>query len=97
MLDEAAIRNGRIDIKLHIPLPDRAARIEIFKIHTKKFKENASLSDDVDFEKLTEITEGMTGPIYFPLFKMLRVMRWEKLLMQRMKLLARLILHILIF
>jgi transitional endoplasmic reticulum ATPase len=37
--------------------PSKKGRLEIFKIHTK----NTPLSDDVDFEELTEVTEGYTG------------------------------------
>ena len=40
-----------------VPPPDKKARLEIFKIHTKKMP----LAKDVDLEKLAEMTEGYSG------------------------------------
>jgi transitional endoplasmic reticulum ATPase len=57
ILDQALLRPGRFDKLLYVPLPDFNARKEIFKIHTKKTK----LGEDVDFDKLSELTEGYTG------------------------------------
>jgi transitional endoplasmic reticulum ATPase len=57
IVDPALLRPGRFDKLLYIPLPDFNARKEIFKIHTKKTK----LGEDVDFDKLSKLTEGYTG------------------------------------
>ncbi|MMZ69215.1 ATP-dependent zinc metalloprotease FtsH [compost metagenome] len=40
-----------------MPPPDKEARKEIFKVHTRK----VPLADDVDLDKLAELTEGYTG------------------------------------
>ncbi len=57
ILDPAILRPGRFDRIIEIPMPDFEGRIQIFKIHTRKMK----LSDDVDFAKLAEMTEGASG------------------------------------
>ena len=57
ILDPALLRPGRLDRVLLVPLPDKKARLEIFKVHTKKMP----LAEDVDLEKLAEMTEGYTG------------------------------------
>jgi len=57
MLDTALIRPGRFDRLIYVPPPDKKARLEIFKVHTR----NMPLADDVDLEKLADKTEGYTG------------------------------------
>jgi transitional endoplasmic reticulum ATPase len=57
IIDEALLRPGRFDRILQVPTPDKDARIEILKIHTKK----KPLAKDVDIVKLAERTEGSTG------------------------------------
>ncbi|MEM3754244.1 MAG: AAA family ATPase, partial [Candidatus Bathyarchaeia archaeon] len=57
IVDQALLRPGRFDKLLYVPPPDLNARKEIFKIHTKKTK----LAENVDFDKLAELTEGYTG------------------------------------
>jgi len=57
MLDPAALRPGRFDAVLFVPPPDKAARLEILKVHTRKMP----LSKDVNLEKLAEMTEGFSG------------------------------------
>ncbi len=57
IIDEALLRPGRFDRLLRIPPPDKEARIEILKIHTKK----KPVAKDVDITKLAELTEGYTG------------------------------------
>jgi transitional endoplasmic reticulum ATPase len=42
---------------VYIPLPDKAAREEIFKVHSGKMP----LAKDIDFSLLAEKTEGYTG------------------------------------
>ena len=57
MLDLALLRPGRFDRNVYIPLPDKKAREEIFKVHTKKMP----VAEDVQFSALAEKTECYTG------------------------------------
>ncbi|MCD6195771.1 MAG: AAA family ATPase, partial [Staphylothermus sp.] len=57
ILDPALLRPGRFDRLIYVPPPDYKARIEIFKVHTKKMP----LAPDVDLEELARRTEGYTG------------------------------------
>ncbi|AAR39040.1 NEQ186 [Nanoarchaeum equitans Kin4-M] len=56
ILDPAILRPGRFDRIIHIPLPDKQGRIEIFKIHTRKMR-----TKDIDYSLLAELTEGFSG------------------------------------
>lgn len=56
IVDPAALRPGRFDRLIYVPEPDEAARLEIFKIHTK----NMPLSKDVDIKE-HRITKGYSG------------------------------------
>ncbi|MET1101858.1 MAG: CDC48 family AAA ATPase, partial [Pyrodictiaceae archaeon] len=56
-VDPALRRPGRFDREIEIPLPDKQGRLEILQIHTR----NMPLADDVDLEKLAELTRGFTG------------------------------------
>ena len=56
ILDPAIMRPGRLERHIYFPLPSVEARKEIFKIHTKPM----SLGN-VDFEKIIETTESLTG------------------------------------
>ncbi len=57
ILDPALLRPGRFDRIVYVPIPDRDARKEIFKIHLR----GRPLAEDVDIDKLAEKTEGYTG------------------------------------
>ncbi|MDD1775803.1 MAG: CDC48 family AAA ATPase [Candidatus Methanomethylicus sp.] len=57
IIDVALLRPGRFDRNVYIPIPERAARIEIFKVHTKKIP----LTNEIQFEALADKTEGYTG------------------------------------
>jgi len=57
ILDPALLRPGRFDRIIYVPPPDKEARKQIFRIHTR----NVPLADDVDLDKLAELTEGYTG------------------------------------
>ncbi len=57
IIDEALLRPGRFDRLLEVPAPDKEARIQILKIHTRK----KPLAKDVDLAKLADMTEGYTG------------------------------------
>src|SRR5918996_53988 len=58
IIDTALLRPGRFDRLLYVPSPDKEARKEILKIHTKKKPLD---SDVVNLDKLVELTEGYTG------------------------------------
>ncbi len=57
IIDPALLRPGRFDRIVYVPIPDKDARKEIFKIHLR----GKPLAEDVDIEKLAERTEGYTG------------------------------------
>jgi len=57
LLDPALLRPGRFDKLIYVPPPDLKARIEIFKVHTRKIP----LEEDVNLEELARLTEGYTG------------------------------------
>ena len=57
IIDPALLRTGRFDRMVLLEAPDRKGRKNIFRIHTKKMP----LRKDVDFEELTEVTDGYTG------------------------------------
>jgi transitional endoplasmic reticulum ATPase len=57
IIDPALLRPGRFDRLLYVPEPDKATRLQIFKIHTK----DMPLAKDVDIEKLTSETDGYAG------------------------------------
>jgi transitional endoplasmic reticulum ATPase len=48
IVDDALLRAGRFDFVLELPLPDAAARLEIFKVHTR----GKPLAADVDLAAL---------------------------------------------
>ena len=56
-LDPALRRPGRFDREIEIGIPDRNGRYEILQIHTR----GMPLADDVDLEKLADITHGFVG------------------------------------
>ncbi len=57
ILDTALIRPGRFDRLIYVPPPDLAARLEIFKVHTRRMP----LAEDVNLDELAKRTEGYTG------------------------------------
>jgi len=70
MIDPALLRAGRFDKLIYVPMPDKQARIEILKIHTRGVPlctHNEAInglcneSDIVNLEKIAEATEGFSG------------------------------------
>ncbi|SEL13583.1 ATP-dependent zinc metalloprotease FtsH [Halomonas daqiaonensis] len=57
VLDSALLRPGRFDRKVTLENPHREARRDILRVHTR----DMPVADDVDFEKLAEITIGFSG------------------------------------
>lgn len=56
-LDPALRRPGRFDRELAISIPDQRGRLEILHIHTR----GMPLADDVDLERLSQVTHGFVG------------------------------------
>ncbi len=57
LIDSAVLRPGRFDRLVLVQAPDKKARLEIFKIHTK----GMPLAKDVDLNALAAETEGYVG------------------------------------
>jgi len=57
LLDPALRRPGRFDREIVIGIPDSHARLQILEIHTR----GMPLDEDVNLEKIAEITHGFTG------------------------------------
>lgn len=53
MIDPAVLRTGRIDKMVYIPMPDKEARSEMFKLHL-----NGRPCENIDAERLAELTDG---------------------------------------
>ena len=56
-MDPALRRPGRFDREISIPIPDQNARLTILEIHSR----GMPLSEDVNLNKLAEITHGFVG------------------------------------
>lgn len=57
VLDPALLRAGRIDRQIRIERPDRKGRQAILKVHLQKIV----VSQDLDSERIADITTGFTG------------------------------------
>jgi cell division protease FtsH len=57
VLDPALLRPGRFDRRVLVQRPDRAGRVGILKVHTKR----VPLAADVDLERLAAETPGLVG------------------------------------
>ncbi|HWB33759.1 MAG TPA: ATP-dependent zinc metalloprotease FtsH [Candidatus Paceibacterota bacterium] len=63
VLDPALLRPGRFDRRVTIDLPDRADRLEILKVHSRK----KPFAEDVNLEVIAERTPGFSGADLFSL------------------------------
>ncbi|KAG2477818.1 MAG: Cell division cycle protein 48 [Nitrosopumilales archaeon] len=63
MIDPALLRPGRFDKLIQIPMPERDSRKSILEINVKEIPiiTDANDPDFVDLEKISEMTDGMTG------------------------------------
>jgi transitional endoplasmic reticulum ATPase len=63
MIDPALLRPGRFDKIIQIPLPDKESRKSILKISSAEIPiiSEASETGRVDFDKLAEMTDGLSG------------------------------------
>ncbi len=57
LLDPALLRPGRFDVALYVGLPDKNARKQILKVHSK----GMTLSDNIDYKIIAEKTENYSG------------------------------------
>lgn len=57
VLDKALLRPGRFDRRVHIDLPDMAARQQILEVHAK----NKTFAKDADFGRIASKTVGFSG------------------------------------
>lgn len=57
VIDPALRRPGRFDREVEISIPDKNGRLEILQIHTR----GMPLPEDVDLERLSQITHGFVG------------------------------------
>jgi len=56
-IDTALLRAGRFDHRLSVPIPERTARKDIFKVHTK----HMPLAEDIDMDYLVRQTDSYVG------------------------------------
>jgi len=56
-VDPALRRPGRFDREINLGVPDHDSRVDILKIHSRSMP----ISDDVDYERLAELTQGFVG------------------------------------
>ena len=61
MMDEALLRPGRLEVQIEIGLPNEKGRSQIFKIHTRKMKENGKLGGTVRLDELATMTKNFSG------------------------------------
>ena len=63
MIDPALLRPGRFDKIIQVPIPDKESRKSILKINAEKIPTISDTNDPkhVDFDKLAEITDGLSG------------------------------------
>ncbi|MEX2314988.1 MAG: AAA family ATPase, partial [Thermomicrobiales bacterium] len=57
ILDSALLRPGRFDRKVHVDLPDRAARAAILRVHAR----GKPMATDTDLDLIASRTTGMSG------------------------------------
>ncbi|MFP3172081.1 MAG: AAA family ATPase, partial [Acidilobus sp.] len=57
IIDPALMRPGRFDRIIYVPPPDKDSRKQIFQVHLRK----VPLANDVDIDRLADLTEGYTG------------------------------------
>ena len=61
MMDDALMRPGRLEVQIEIGLPNEKGRGQIFKIHTRRMKENGKLGASVKLGELATMTKNFSG------------------------------------
>jgi len=51
----------RFQKRIFVPLPEADARLEMFRIFSRKLGKSLTISEDVDFDSLANITQGYSG------------------------------------
>ncbi|MBX8639593.1 MAG: CDC48 family AAA ATPase [Thermoplasmata archaeon] len=75
-IDAALRRPGRFDREIEIGVPDKKSRLEILQIHTR----GMPMSDDVNLQKLAEMTHGYVGADLWALCKEAAIRSLRKIL-----------------
>ncbi len=52
-IDPAALRSGRLDIKVYVPAPDEQSRVSLLKLYLKDIS-----TDDIDYASIAKKTDG---------------------------------------
>jgi transitional endoplasmic reticulum ATPase len=73
-IDPAFLRPGRLSKRIYVPMPDEEARLTIIKNSLK----NIPLSDDFNFERVVNITEGYSGADTFEFCDYLKLFAIER-------------------
>lgn len=60
LIDDALLRPGRIEVHVKIGLPDKKGRMQIFRIHTDKMKNN-NMMNNINISDLASRTENFSG------------------------------------
>ncbi|CAK9181396.1 unnamed protein product [Ilex paraguariensis] len=61
LLDEALLRDGRIELHIKIDYPDEQGRKQILDVCTRKWKQASLLDIDVDLQEIARRTIGYSG------------------------------------
>jgi len=61
LIDEALLRPGRLEVHMEISLPDESGRVQIFRIHTTKMRQNNYIAEDVELDELAAATKNYSG------------------------------------
>lgn len=61
LIDEALLRQGRLELHIEVNLPDKFGRQQIFNIYMKNLFENKCIENDVSIDKLVKMTENYNG------------------------------------
>src|SRR5262249_36155874 len=75
-LDPALRRPGRFDREITIGVPDKTGRLEVLQVHTR----GMPLAEDVDLERLAQVTYGYVGADLHALCREAAMARLRKIL-----------------
>ena len=59
LIDEAVLRPGRLEVHIEIGIPSEEGRVQILKIHTKKYAD--LLDKNVDLLEIAQLAKNYTG------------------------------------
>src|SRR5262245_1284190 len=75
-LDPALRRPGRFDREIAIGVPDKTGRLDVLQVHTR----GMPLADDIDLERLAQVTYGYVGADLHALCREAAMARLRKIL-----------------